>query len=143
MLRAGGTRMIGQNAEAGAYGEVLGYIKIWFVRSRKNAVFLVGSAQDVTIQCPAVFGACQAESKVVFLPLCPAVAAHCHPARIHNGPSFFFLVADDGGEHAQCNIGFGADANVVQSFPKSEIMNLCVSHLKAEVSDLPQRFFGV
>ena len=49
---------------------------------------------------------------VVQLLLRAPVAAHRHPAGVHNGPAFFRLMADDGGEHAERHVVQSAHAHI-------------------------------
>src|SRR5690606_38067767 len=79
----------------------------------EDAVLLVGAVHDVAGNGRAVFRAGLAVAEVLLLRLRAAVAAHGHPAGIHDRPALVGLVADHGGQHRQRDPVHRAYADVV------------------------------
>src|SRR6185437_9407292 len=113
MLRAGGTRMVGQDAQTRPDWKPLLDLVVWRAGSGDDAVFLIRAAHYILAQYLAVFQADEPIAEVVLLALCAAVAAHCHPPSVHDGPAFLALMADHSGQYAQCDLGCVGNADVM------------------------------
>ncbi len=113
MLGTGRAGVVGQDPQPCADGKPLHDPAIRCARPADDAVLLVRARHQVIGQHLALLRAHQPVAEVARLFLRAAVAAHRHPARVHDGPSFVFLVADHRGQHAQGDIGQCADAHVM------------------------------
>src|SRR5450830_738186 len=98
-LRAGGTGMIGQDAEPTADGEA--HDKLVTVASAQgdDAVFLIGAGDLRAVDPGTGFGAHLAVTEVLTLTLCATVTTHGHPAGVGDDPAFIRLMADDRGQY--------------------------------------------
>src|ERR1700754_2285621 len=100
MLSARCACMIGKDAQTCADGEARGNALVRRTDACDDSMLLIGAAHNVVAKHLARFGAYEPIAEVVLLALRAAIAAHCHPARVDNRPTLFFLVTDDGGQHA-------------------------------------------
>lgn len=75
--------------------------EMWFplrILRAAGTVLLVGVIDEIVSEHFTVHRANLAIAKVFPQPLRAAVAAHCHPTGVHDGPAFFFLMTNDGGQ---------------------------------------------
>src|SRR5690606_18108460 len=100
-LRRRGACMVRQDPQPRAYRETLRDVMVDPIHARNDAVLLVGAVHDVAVDGRAVLRAHPAEPEVALLLLRAAVAAHRHPARIHDPPALVTLVSDAGSQHGQ------------------------------------------
>src|SRR3546814_13126463 len=78
-----------------------------------NAVLLIGLTHDQIRNRVPVLVADKAVALIHLLLGSSPVARHGHPAAVGNDPAFLFLVADDGAQYRQCNVGLLAYAQTV------------------------------
>src|SRR5215471_12473477 len=118
-LRTGSTGVIGKNAQSRPDREecyhIIGrHACIGFGLDRgENPVFLVGAAKHVVFEGCAVETAWLPISEIASTLGGSAITAHRHPSGVDDHPTSFRLVPDNRGDHAQCDIGDRAHADVV------------------------------